>query len=73
MEEKRKWTSKDTLKQSEIIGIWVKETQKAYSIENITDGHIISYLAQKELGFHKEITAHPESQPPNTNKENKKN
>jgi hypothetical protein len=73
MEKKIEWTSKDSVNQSKIIGRWVEETQKAYGIENITDGHIISYLAQKELGFHKELTAHPESQPPNTNKENKKN
>lgn len=51
---KKEMTSKDFIKQSKIIDKWIEETQKAYGVKNVTDSQIISYLAQKELGFHSE-------------------
>lgn len=44
--------------QKSIIDTWCAEVQKAYNIENIddvTDNHIVTYLAQKQLGFHSSI------------------
>lgn len=56
MAEKVKgWTSRDARKQSEIIHNWLKETQEAYNKEDVSDSEIIAYLAQKELGYHKEV------------------
>jgi hypothetical protein len=51
---KRKMTSKDLREQGEIIKQWVKDCAIAYniSINDVTDSHIISYLAQVQLGFH---------------------
>jgi len=49
------WDRKQFFKQKAIIENWVLETQKAFNIENlndVTDAHIVGYLAQKQLGFH---------------------
>jgi hypothetical protein len=51
---KKEMTSKDFINQSKIIYKWIEEVQKAYGVKNVTDSQIISYLAQKELGFHSE-------------------
>jgi hypothetical protein len=55
---KKEFTNKHALVQSEIIGQWVKEAAKAYSVNEIDlkDGQIISYLAQKQMGFHSELS-----------------
>jgi hypothetical protein len=49
---KKKMTTRDFIKQREIINKWIEETQKAYGMEDVSDQQIISYLAQKQLGFH---------------------
>ena len=51
----KEWTSRDAKKQSEIIHNWLKETQDAYNKENVNDSEIIAYLAQKQMGYHKEV------------------
>jgi hypothetical protein len=55
---KKEFTNKHALLQSKIIGQWVKEAAKAYSVNEIDleDGQIISYLAQKQMGFHSELS-----------------
>lgn len=54
---KKKWTIKDAMKQKEIHNRWVEECARAYNlkIDDVTDAHILSYLAQVEMGFHVEI------------------
>ena len=51
---KKEMKTKDYLKQKEIINKWIEEAQKIYGIEDISDQQILSYLAQKEMGFHSE-------------------
>jgi hypothetical protein len=46
-------TGEECLKQSEIIGRWIKETQEAFNKEDVSSDEIISYLAQKQMGWHK--------------------
>jgi hypothetical protein len=55
---KKEFTSKHALMQSKIIGQWIKEAAKAYSVNEIDlkDEQIISYLAQKQMGFHSELS-----------------
>jgi hypothetical protein len=55
---KKEFTSKHALMQSKIIEQWVKEAAKAYNINeiNLEDSQIISYLAQKQMGFHSELS-----------------
>lgn len=38
--------------QQSIIDGWISEAQKAYNIEDVSDSHIVSYLAQKQMGLH---------------------
>lgn len=38
--------------QQSIIDGWISETQKAYNIEDVSDSHIVAYLAQKQMGVH---------------------
>lgn len=49
---KKEMDTKDYIKQREIINQWIEDAQKAYGINDISDQQIISYLAQKEMGFH---------------------
>lgn len=38
--------------QQSIIDGWILEAQKAYNIEEVSDSHIVAYLAQKQMGLH---------------------
>lgn len=49
-------THEDVKKQDELIQKWAEQTAFAYSIEldDVTDRDIVTYLAQLELGYHKD-------------------